>query len=507
MILGDSVSSPKATEKSLCIGGVWRAASDGGIREIRSPHDDSYVTTVAEATSADSRAAISAARESFDSGVFSSWSWKARSELVARIVDLLERDADELARKESGDTGKRLIEAQYDVADVISVFRYYAQLGKEISDRNIDIGDDRIESRITYEPVGVCALIGPWNYPLLQASWKVAPALVAGCSIILKPSELTPSTAIHLVELIHEAGTPNGVANLILGAGAVAGTPLTQDPRVDLVSFTGGLSTGKRIMAVAAETVKKVALELGGKNPHIIFADADLDVAIDNAVTAVFLHSGQVCSAGTRLLVERPVHDRVVAEIVRRAQQIHLGGPDDPLAETGPLISRAHLEKVEKYVAAAIAEGAKLLTGGKRSSEVAHSAGWYFEPTVLDGCNTRMTCVQDESFGPILTVEIFDVEEEAISLGNDTIYGLAGAVWTGDREKAERVARSLRHGTIWINDFGPYRAQAEWGGFKASGIGRELGPSGLQEYLEIKHIWTNTSPAPSGWFRKQGENI
>lgn len=500
--------SLKSMDKSLFIGGIWSAASDGGLREIRSPHDGSLVVTIPEATADDSLAAIGAARESFDSGDFSSWSWKRRSALVERIADLLERDAQEIARKESGDTGKRLVEAQYDVADVISVFRFFAKLGVEQSERIVDTGDDHIESRVTYEPAGVCALIGPWNYPLLQASWKVAPALTAGCSFILKPSELTPSTAIHLMQIIQEAGTPPGVANLILGAGAVAGAPLTQDSRVDLVSFTGGLSTGRRIMAVASETVKRVALELGGKNPNIIFADADLDAAIDNAVTAVFLHSGQVCSAGTRLLVERPIHDRVVGEIVRRAKAIRMGGPSDLLAETGPLISQAHLNKVQSYVDAAISEGAVLLTGGKRSSAEAHAAGWYFEPTVLDSCSTSMSCVQDESFGPVLTVEVFDTEAEAITLGNDTIYGLAGAVWSADPARTERVAKALRHGTIWINDFGPYRAQAEWGGFKSSGVGRELGPSGLHEYLEIKHIWTNTSPAPSGWFsdQKQGEN-
>ena len=328
----------------------------------------------------------------------------------------------------------------------------------------------------------------------------MAPALVAGCSFILKPSELTPSSAVALFRILEEAGTPKGVANLLLGAGAVVGAPLTSDKRVDLVSFTGGLATGKRIMAVASETVKKVALELGGKNPNIIFADANLDVAIDNAVTAVFLHSGQVCSAGTRLLVERSIHDRVVAEIVSRAKMIRMGGPNDLTAETGPLISRAHLEKVAQYVESAVAEGATLLTGGKRSALASLSGGWYFEPTVFDHCTTSMKCVQEESFGPVLTVEVFDTEEEAIVLGNDTIYGLAGAVWTNDAEKAKRVAKALRHGTIWVNDFGPYRAQAEWGGFKASGIGRELGPSGLHEYLEIKQVWTNTSPARSGWF-------
>jgi len=485
---------------TLFIDGVWRSASDNSTREIRSPHDGSLVAVVSEATEQDASDAVTAARASFDSGEFSSWSWTERSALVARIADLLERDAEKFAALESNDTGKRLVEARYDIADVISVFRYYAGLALSEHDREVHIGDARIISRITSEPVGVCALIGPWNYPLLQASWKVAPALTAGCTFILKPSELTPSTAVALLEIIDEAGTPKGVANLVLGAGAVVGAPLTSDKRVDMVSFTGGLATGKAIMAACAQTIKKIALELGGKNPNIIFADADLDAAIDNAVTAVFLHSGQVCSAGTRLLVERSIHDQVVEQIVARAKMIRMGGPSDLSAETGPLISQGHLGKVAQYVERALNEGATLLTGGKRSTLEPLRKGWYFEPTVLDHCISSMSCVQDESFGPILTVEVFDTEAEAIALGNDTIYGLAGAVWTSDPEKAKRVAKALRHGTIWVNDFGPYKAQAEWGGFKASGIGRELGPSGLHEYLEIKHIWTNTSPARSGWF-------
>ena len=491
---------PEHSVKTLFIDGEWRGAVDGGTRDLRSPHDGSLVALVSEAGAQDVSDAIAAARTAFDSKVFSSWSWKERSVLVARVADLLERDSEKFAQLESGDTGKRIVEARFDIADVISVFRYYADLGLGEHDREVNISDSRIKSRIVSEAVGVVALIGPWNYPLLQASWKVAPALLAGCSIVLKPSELTPSTAIALLGLIDEAGVPKGVANLVLGAGAVVGAPLTSDKRVDLVSFTGGLETGKTIMATAAQTVKKVALELGGKNPNIIFADADLDVAIDNAVTAVFLHSGQVCSAGTRLLVERSIHDQVVKNIVERARSIRMGGPTDSNAETGPLISQAHLEKVSRYVDQAVAEGAELLVGGKRSELETLANGWYFEPTVLDNCVTTMSCVQDESFGPVLTVEVFDSEAEAILLANDTIYGLAGAVWTKDEKKAARVAKALRHGTIWVNDFGPYQAQAEWGGFKASGIGRELGPSGLHEYLEIKHIWTNNSPARSGWF-------
>ncbi len=485
---------------SIYIDGQWCSAHGGATREIRSPADGSLVAVVSEAGVEDALAAISAARGSFDSGIFSSLSWSERSALLSKVADLLERDLEILAALESGDTGKRIIEAKYDVADVAATFRHFATLTLKQGDRVVDSGQPHISSRITQEGIGVCSLIGPWNYPLLQIAWKVAPALAAGCSFILKPSELTPSTAIHLMKLLEEVGIPVGVANLVTGAGSVIGDTLTSDPRVDLVSFTGGLHTGKRIMAKAAETVKRVALELGGKNPNIIFADADLDAAIDFAVTAAFLHSGQVCSAGTRLILERPIHDRVVKEIVRRAKLIRIGGPADLTAETGPLISAGHLKKVEEYLAKGVAEGATLLVGGARCTEPELANGWYFPPTVLDNCDTTMYCVQEESFGPILTVEVFDSEEEAIKIGNDTIYGLSGAVWSSDIARTERVSKALRHGTIWINDYGPYKPAAEWGGFKASGNGRELGHHGLQEYLEIKHIWTNNSPSKSEWF-------
>jgi len=492
--------------RTLYIDGEWRQSIDGAIREIHSPAYGTLVRSVSEAGIEDALAAIASARSAFDRGDFQSWSWLERSELLSRIGDLIDRDRDILAELESADTGKRLVEAQYDMADVAATFRYFAESAlryQEKSERIVDVGEEHIESRVRYEAIGLSVLIGPWNYPLLQISWKVAPALAAGCSFIIKPSELTPSTAIHLMKILEEAGTPPGIANLLTGAGSTIGDTLTSDPRVDMVSFTGGLSTGKRITVKAAETVKRVALELGGKNPNIIFADADLDAAIDFAVTAAFLHSGQVCSAGTRLIVERSIHDQVVEEIVRRAEQIRLGGPDDLNAETGPLISENHLKKVEAYLAQAVAEGAKLLVGGVRSMHAEHANGWFFPPTVLDHCNTTMYCVQEESFGPILTVETFDSEAEAIALGNDTIYGLSGAVWSADVAKAERLSRALRHGTIWINDYGPYKPQAEWGGFKASGNGRELGEHGLQEYLEIKHIWANNSPSRSGWFATQ----
>jgi betaine-aldehyde dehydrogenase len=487
----------------LYLDGEWRDPVAGGRREIRCPADGTLSATVSEGTRADSEIAIIAARRAFDEGSWPRTPERERGALLLRVADLLERDAKEFARAESLDTGKRLVESEYDIADVISCFRYYGGIAGTSAGRVIDTGRDDAISRVESEPIGVCGLITPWNYPLLQASWKVAPALAAGNTIILKPSELTPSTSILLMRALEEAGLPAGAANLVLGAGPEVGAPFSEHPAVDMVSFTGGLETGKRIMATAAASVKKVALELGGKNPNVIFADADFETAVDFALTAVFLHSGQVCSAGARLIVEDSLHDSFVDEVVRRAGTIRLGGPFDAEAETGTLISAAHRDKVEAYVAAGIAEGAVLRCGGARPTDPALADGFYYPPTVLDECTQDMRVVHEESFGPVLTVERFrdGDEDDAVRIANDTEYGLAGAVWTQDAGRAQRVARRLRHGTVWINDYHPYVPQAEWGGFGHSGVGRELGPAGLDEYREPKHIWQNIQPQPQRWFR------
>ncbi|MGW7193152.1 aldehyde dehydrogenase family protein, partial [Streptomyces sp. NPDC054838] len=313
--------------------------------------------------------------------------------------------------------------------------------------------------------------------------------------------EITPLTTVALIRLLVEAGLPAGVANLVTGPGDPVGARLAAHPDVDLVSFTGGLASGTKVMRAAADTVKKVALELGGKNPNVVFADAcateeGFDTAVDQALNAAFTHSGQVCSAGSRLIVEEPLRERFVAELARRAEKIRLGRGTDPGVECGPLVSAAQLERTRSYVASALAEGAVLRAGGERPE----GPGYFYRPTVLDRCHRRMRVVREEVFGPVLTVETFRTEDEAVALANDTEYGLAGGVWTADHGRARRVAGRLRHGTVWINDFHPYLPQAEWGGFGKSGIGRELGPSGLAEYRETKHVYQNLAPRPVRWF-------
>ncbi|MEY8038440.1 aldehyde dehydrogenase family protein [Saccharopolyspora cebuensis] len=492
-------SGPDAPH-SLFIDGQWVAAAGGGTREIRSPADGGLVAVVDEADRSDAERAVTAARRAFDTTGWSTTSAWERGDLLLRVSDILVRDRDEFARAESRDTGKRLVESEFDMDDIAACFRYYGKLAGQDAGHLVDTGSVEAISRVQYEPVGVCGLITPWNFPLLQVAWKVAPALAAGNTFVLKPSELTPGTAILLMRALAEAGLPAGVGNLVLGAGAEVGAVLAEHPDIDLVSFTGGLHTGRAISASAAGTVKKVALELGGKNPNVVFADADFETAVDYALTAVFLHSGQVCSAGARLIVQDELHDALVDEVVRRAERIRIGGPFDADAETGPLISAAHLAKVEDYVARSVAEGAVLRTGGGRPAGERYANGHFYLPTVLDEVRQGSHAVVEESFGPVLTVERFTDEDDAVRIANDTHYGLAAGVFTGDPARAQRVANRLRHGTVWINDFHPYLPQAEWGGYKQSGTGRELGRAGLGEYQETKHVYQNLRPGPQRWF-------
>ncbi len=486
--------------KKQYINGKWVLALSGETREIINPFDQEVVALVAEGNEKDAKLAIDAARNAFDQGDWATTSATERGNLVGVIAALIERDKEELAELESLDTGKTVEESRGDMEDIAGVFRYYAELADKDGGEIIDSPVPDTISKVVKEPVGVCGQITPWNYPLLQASWKLAPALAAGNTLIMKPSEITPLTTIKVFELMEEAGLPKGVANLVLGTGATVGEELSTNENVDLISFTGGIETGKRIMRSASSNVKKLALELGGKNPNIIFADADFDTAVDQAMNAVFFHAGQICSAETRVIVEESIHDAFVEALVARVKKIHLGSGFEEDTQMGPLISQEHLDKVKAYVEDGVKEGAKVAVGGSRPTDPKLQNGFFYLPTVLTECTTDMSVVQHEGFGPVITVERFRDEKEAIRLANDSIYGLAGGVWTKDITKAERCVAKMRMGTVWINDANVYFPHAPWGGFKQSGIGRELGKPGLEEYQETKHVYHNINPEPINWF-------
>ncbi|MFF2845050.1 aldehyde dehydrogenase family protein [Streptomyces sp. NPDC058001] len=498
-----------SVQHTIHVGGEWRHALSGAARDIIDPSDAKPFAQVAEGGAEDVDAAVAAARAAFEDGPWRRTSVAERAAVLRRTADLLVRDRESLGLLESRDAGKTVEEGCVDVDCVADAFRYFADLViGEGAGRVVDAGSSDIHSVVVYEPVGVCSLITPWNYPLLQASWKIAPALAAGNTFVIKPSEITPLTTVALIRLLGEAGLPAGVANIVTGPGQTVGARLAEHPDLDLVSFTGGLVSGTKVAQAAAASVKKVALELGGKNPNIVFADAcatadGFDTAVDQALNAAFIHSGQVCSAGSRLIIEESVRERFVAELARRAGKIRLGRGTEAGVECGPLVSEQQRARTEEYVASAIGEGAVVRCGGKRPepSDVRPATGYFYEPTVLDQCHRGMRVVREEVFGPVLTVETFRTEDEAVVLGNDTEYGLAGAVWTADSGRARRVAARLRHGTVWINDFHPYLPQAEWGGFGKSGVGRELGPSGLAEYREPKHVYQNLAAVPVRWFR------
>ena len=418
--------------------------------------------------------------------------------MLFKVADAIDAHRDEFMRIDTLNNGKPLRETEYDAVDAANCFRYYAGLATKPHGQTFDVPAPS-QTFTVREPIGVCGQIVPWNYPLLMATWKLAPALAAGNVCILKPAELTPLSVIRLAMIFEQLEFPAGVVNIVLGAGATVGHAIAASPFVDKVAFTGGTKTGRSIMHDATTNLKKISLELGGKSPNVVFADADFETAIDYALFGIFANAGQVCSAGSRLILERSLHDRFVARLVERANKIRVGDGFDPQTEMGPIISPVHRERVESYIATGREEGAKLLCGGNRLGGPL-ADGNFIAPTIFDDTSPTMRIVQEEIFGPVLVVQTFEGEAEAVALANDTMYGLAGAVFTQDIAKAHRVIRKMRAGITWINTYHPTYNEAPWGGYKQSGIGRELGTYGYDAYTEVKQINVNLDVEPSGWF-------
>ncbi|WP_026576837.1 aldehyde dehydrogenase family protein [Bacillus sp. UNC438CL73TsuS30] len=483
----------------MFIDGEWKDSENQETRPVINPANGEVITHAPEGTVADARTAIFAARRAFEEGVWSGLSAQERASYLFKIADKIDEYADELTQLETMDNGKTLREAGGDIGDAAACFRYYAGLITKPDGFTYHVADP-MQAMVVREPVGVCGLIVPWNYPLLMSVWKIAPALAAGNTIVFKPSEVTPVTPKKLFEIFEEIGLPKGVANMVMGAGAVVGNEIASHPEVDMVSFTGGTKTGKHIMKTAADTMKKVSLELGGKSPNIIFADADFETAVDWALFGIYCGTGQVCSSGSRILVEESIYDKFVDRFVERAKQIKVGPGNHPESEMGPLVSQQHMEKVLHYIDLGKQEGAKIACGGNRIVDNGLENGYFVEPTVFIDVNNDMRIVQEEIFGPVVCIQKFKDEAEAIQLANSTVYGLAGAVFSTDGAKALRVIKKVRSGITWINAYHPTYNEAPWGGYKQSGIGRSLGTFGLEEFQEIKQININLQVEPIGWF-------
>jgi len=492
-----AVQTSDVTTYQMYIGGRWVDASNRETSEILDPSSENVIARVPRATVADAETAVKAARAAFDTGPWPRMKAVERGEILRRAATRIRERGDELARLESLQMGKLFSEAIVDMSDAAYTFDYYAGLVVEAHGETLEVPGETM-SMVVREPVGVTVGITPWNYPMLMAAWKAAPSLAAGNVMILKPATVSPLTNLELAKIFEEVGLPEGVFQVITGPGGEIGDYLAASPLVDMVAFTGSVEVGKHIMRRGADNVKKVGLELGGKSPNIVFADADFDAAIDGALVGIFAGTGEVCSAGSRLIVERSIHDRFVGELVSRAMAIKVGPALDEHSEMGPLVNKQQLATVEKYVQIGRDEGATLATGGHRLE----GRGYYYEPTIFVDVSNKMRIAQEEIFGPVLVVIPFDGEQEAIEIANDTIYGLAGAVWTKDVTKAMRVVKALRAGITWVNTYHPTYSEAPWGGYKQSGVGRELGTYGLDEYTEVKQINIDLTDQPMGVYQR-----
>jgi aldehyde dehydrogenase (NAD+) len=474
------------------IGGQWRPPASGETYATINPATEEVSAQVAKGDERDVDLAVQAARRAFDQGPWPRMAAAERARMLWKLADLIGANLDEMARLESVNTGKTLFDSgKVELPFAAEVFRYYAGWTTKIHGETLNLRDGAFTFTLR-QPLGVVGAIVPWNFPFLLASWKIAPALAAGNTVVLKPASLTPLTALRFAELTQEAGLPEGVFNVVPGPGGKAGMALVRHPGVDKVAFTGSTEVGKGIMREAAGSLKRVSLELGGKSPNIVLADADLEAALRGALTGIFYNKGEVCAAGSRLLVEQRVHDEFVGKLVERVKGLKVGDPMDKATRMGPVVSAQQLETVLGYVEAGRREGATLAAGGERL-RVSDGRGYFVQPTVFTGVSNAMRIAREEIFGPVLSVIPFKDVDDAVAQGNETFYGLAAAVWTRDVGKALRIARALRAGTVWVNAYNLYDAALPFGGFKESGFGRELGQAGLDLYTEVKSVWVDLS--------------
>ncbi|KAL9326474.1 hypothetical protein ACSQ67_007119 [Phaseolus vulgaris] len=497
-----SISIPN---RQLFIDGDWKAPALSRRIPIINPSTQQIIGEIPAATKEDVDLAVAAAKAALSRNKGADWasaSGAVRARYLRAIAAKVTEKKPELAKLEAIDCGKPLDEAAWDIDDVAGCFEFYADLAEKLDSKQktpVSLPMDTFKSYVLKEPIGVVGLITPWNYPLLMATWKVAPALAAGCAAILKPSELASVTCLELGEICKEVGLPPGVLNILTGLGPEAGAPLAVHPDVDKIAFTGSSATGSKIMAAAAQLVKPVSLELGGKSPIIVFDDVDLDKAAEWTIFGCFWTNGQICSATSRLIVHESIATEFLNRIAKWIKNIKISDPLEEGCRLGPVVSEGQYEKVLKFISNAKSEGATIFTGGSRPEHL--KKGFFVEPTVITDVTTSMQIWREEVFGPVLCVKTFSTEEEAIALANDTVYGLGSAVISNDLERCERITKAFKAGIVWINCSQPCFTQAPWGGIKRSGFGRELGEWGLDNYLSVKQVTQYISDEPWGWYQ------